>query len=130
MTEWATLRRRFGRPDKMTDLEEWFMPLDDSAGIAAWRKWAKSLGGRFDGTRGQEGVAWDFPVVASMKAALSLAEAQLHGYAPEDNPTLARVVADLRSCRDTGYSSKSPEKPVPPLSKAQLAAIARKRRVP
>ena len=131
MDTWSALLKRLAHPDKKDPHHEWFMALDDRVGKLAWCKWAESLDAKYVATKGQEGVAWDFPVVPRMRRALALTEAQLHG--DPKNLLLARVVADLRSYRETGYSSMSSEKPEPKkkrLAAKGRAALARKKPTP
>lgn len=105
---WAALRKRIGRPDTRDIMIEWFMPLDDKLGKRAWRVWAEPLGARYvDGK--EPGVAWDFPLVSRMQRALANAEAEYER--DMNNVLLYRVVRDLRSYRDTGCSTFSPDKP-------------------
>lgn len=113
--EWAAMKKRLkaqglGRASDVRDPNhEWFMPLDGGPRARAWRKWADAIGCRYDDSVGREGVAWDFPVTPRMNVALKLAEEFL-----ADKPKgsgLKLVIEDLRSYRDTGYSSRSPEKP-------------------
>lgn len=106
--EWSVLRKRIGRQDTKDEMFEWFMPLDDKVGKVAWRKWAESLDAKYVGGK-EPGVAWNFPLIPRMRRALALAEAQFHG--DQKNALLGRVVRDLRSYRDTGYSVMSPDKP-------------------
>jgi len=133
MDTWAALLKRLGHPDKKDPHHEWFMALDDRVGKLAWCAWAEPLDARYVATKGAEGVAWDFPVVPRMKRALALAEAEFSAdqlKRRQENLLLARVVADLRSYRDTGYSLKSVEKPGAPEPKKRKvkgrAALARK----
>ena len=61
-----------------------------------------------------------------MKRALAFAEAEFSAdrlKRRQKNLLLARVIADLHSYRETGYSSMSPEKPEP--KKKRLAAKGR-----
>jgi hypothetical protein len=137
---WPALLKRLGRSDKKDPYNEWFMPLEDKWGRLAWSKWAEPLDGRYVGTKGQEGVAWNFPIVPRMRRALALAEAQLKD--DPKNPLLGRVARDLRSYREHGCSSTSPdhpkrkalglddERPKKRLAAKGRAALARKKPAP
>lgn len=111
---WSAMKRRLkalGTSDVRDPVNEWFMPLDRGPHRAAWREVCGKLHGDcvYVGTRGNEGVAWDFPVIPRMKLALKHAEAV--SVEKPDDPGLKIVIDDLRSYRDTGYSARSPEKP-------------------
>jgi hypothetical protein len=106
---WAALRKRLGRPDAPDATHEWFMPLEDRAGIVAWRTWASAVHAAYVPETKETGVAWEFPVLAAMKKSLERAES-LFRHEPR-NALLGRVVRDLRSYRDHGCSSMSPDHP-------------------
>lgn len=101
-TAWSKLKKRIGSEDP---LMEWHMPLDpnDTLGIAAWCRFAAGVGAMF--VSGEEpGVSWDTPIVAKMKRSLAWAVSAEATASEADRPLLLRVIADLKSYRDTGRS--------------------------
>lgn len=104
MAEWSKLKNRIGSDAKDVTME-WHMPLDsnDTLGITAWSRFAVEVGATF--VSGKEpGVSWDTPIVAKMKRSLAWAVSAEATASEADKPLLLRVLADLRSYRDTGRS--------------------------
>lgn len=107
---WSDLLGRLTNGDAPDELVEWATPVYDVDGIAAWAAYADELGVRASSDDdGVFVVAWDFPIIPRMKKALARLEKKKPKSALEKR-LLRRLIEDLRSYRDTGYSSRSAAK--------------------